>query len=337
MNYHIEPVTSDIVQREEIARFLSNFEGDTDGPDVWRLRLTFWWEQNPFYAQGLPKGWILRKDNQIAGFLGAIATDYIYNGKTYKALNATTWRVLDTDRTQSMSLFLEFFKHKNNYILFDTTPNDTVEKVLRFLEFNANTKISNIIFPLNHSKRNDIFNLAVNLWQHVNYFFLPKGNCRIVDINSDVKLQPAPDRYKEFPVKDKNYEYLRWLCNKNPSRKVIGYFNKNDELSSFVVTEPAFVKKHNVLQVIDYFIGDDNGTEVLSIINYITKINQKLAVDNQPNFLILTIFLSNAITVKKPFFIPSKNSSARLYYILPDELKRSEMLNYISDGDFVLF
>lgn len=337
VNYIIEPVTSDTTQREGLIRFLSGFENDTEGQDVWRSRLSFWWEENPFYAEGLPRGWVLRTEKEIVGFLGVIITDYIYEGRTYKALNATTWRVFKAHRAQSMSLFLEFYKYKNNYILFDTTPNDTVAKVLQFCEFKVNSRVLNMFFPLKRRSRGNIFDMSIDLLHNAYHLLLPNGECRVVNIEESVKLQEVPDRYREFLVKNKNYEYLRWFCRKNPSRRLIGCFNKNNELSSFAVIERALIKNRDVLRIIDYFIGDDDGKEILSIVNYICSNSHIFTDGDHLRFLILTTFLNNEIIIKKAFFLFSKKGSARLYYTLPDELKESRVLNYISDGDFALF
>ncbi|RMD57663.1 MAG: hypothetical protein D6828_03460, partial [Nitrospirae bacterium] len=91
---YILPITDNKEQRRRIVDFLSNFEGEKKDETFWRERLSFWWDKNPFYSEDLPKGWIVVLNGIIVGFFGVIVTNYTFNGKTYKALNSTTWRVL---------------------------------------------------------------------------------------------------------------------------------------------------------------------------------------------------------------------------------------------------
>jgi len=332
----LEPVTSDAIQRKNIVNFIVNFEDEKHDVNFWQKRTAMWWEDNPFYDENLPRGWILKAQEGIVGFLGVIVTDYLYGDKRYKALNITTWRVLKEYRNQSMRLFHRFYSYKDRHILFNTTSdNKAVQRIFQAFGFKANTKISNFIFPIRCNLSLNISNIALFFLQRLYSLLLPRADCRAISGGGGVKLIKMPDKYKKFLIKNKDGNYLSWYSSSPLSKKIVGYFNDNNELSSFVTIEEAMARFKS-LRIIDYFIGDDSGKEILSIINYIC--NNPCIISNAYNyrFLILSIFSGNEITIKRPFFIPNKKSHAKHYYSLPEELKDARILNYLAEGDVAM-
>jgi len=334
----IKAVTKENAQREAIIDFLSNFENERQNKDSWCRKLSSWWEENPFYEEEIPRGWLLEANGAVVGFLGVIVTDYLYQGRIYKALNATTWRVTKEHRSQSMSLFLQFYNQKEKFILVNSTPDDTVEKILQLAGFKSHKgRLSSVIFPLRDEtgglRPSAIFG---NIFQKLYRQILPQGDCRCADSQDKISFKAPDDRYKDYLVKRKDSSYLRWFLSLGSNRKIIGYFSKDNEISSFAVFEKSKVKDCNALRILDYFVGDKDGGELLSIINYACDHPGLLGDSANYRFLVLNFFPDNEISIKLPSLSLRKQSRSRLYYILPEELKDVRMLNYISEGDFGL-
>ena len=79
---------------EELTSFLSTFPEHECNPEHWRARLRWWWEDNPAFSEELGRGWILRNQGKIVGFMGSIPARFVANGVETIAFGGTTWRVL---------------------------------------------------------------------------------------------------------------------------------------------------------------------------------------------------------------------------------------------------
>lgn len=334
--FEVLPITSNIEERMAIVEFLVNFEGEERSSKQWYQRMAFWWEENPFFDESLPRGWILKANGKIVGIFGVIITDYEYQGKKYKALNITTWRVLKDYRNHSMALFYRLTSNRDKYILIASTPNETVEKVFQAFKFSSNKETTSMIFPVKCSIRESFLSVFVNALVKFYSVLLPKGDCRLIQNAKSLIFKDLASQVSSYLAKHKNSEYLEWYCFKYSPKEVVGYFNKNNELSSFVIVGREFKRKMHISRIIDYYMGDDDGRQILSIINYICTHPQNLNTVSGSRFLVLDIFSNNEEKIKKPFFIIGKKSRARHYYTLPQELRGAKMLNYLAEGDIGL-
>lgn len=120
---------------EELSRFLGRFPGETNGPEFWLERFRYWWDTNPAFSELTPRGWALRTGGGIVGFLGSVPCVIQCLGKRTIAYSATTWNVLPQYRSHSLRLFRQLVPEAQHSILFNTSPNPDVVKVLRALKF----------------------------------------------------------------------------------------------------------------------------------------------------------------------------------------------------------
>ena len=148
MKHSVESITSDAPARQELVGFLANFEDENRGEVFWQRRLAFWWDENPFSSRELLKGWVLRCDGKIVGFLGLILSEYIYRDKIYRAFAATTWRVEKEHRNASLPMFMKWHALGREFILLDTTANEEVAKILDRFKYDAEKTVLSHLFPL---------------------------------------------------------------------------------------------------------------------------------------------------------------------------------------------
>jgi hypothetical protein len=118
-----------------LARFLSSFEDETRAQDFWVRRFNLWWDANPAFQEGVPRGWVLCVDNTIKGFLGNVPSQVQLFGRTVTAFGVTTWRVLPAYRSHSLRLLHQALRCAKGSISFDTTPSDDVVRILKSLKF----------------------------------------------------------------------------------------------------------------------------------------------------------------------------------------------------------
>ena len=111
-------ITIDTVTEEDIiplAEFLQNsppFKATTK--ETWLRRFEIWWNLNPAWTDRFPRGWILKNDSSIAGFIGNIPVKFLISGKEKIAVAAVTWYVDPSVRgMSSLRLFNAF--QKQNY------------------------------------------------------------------------------------------------------------------------------------------------------------------------------------------------------------------------------
>lgn len=131
---HVGLVTLDVYP--SLARFLAGFAGETRSEQFWLKRFGLWWNENPAYHEGVPRGWVLWEENEIKGYLGNIPNEFQLNGEVVTALSTTTWRVAPTHRNHSLRLFYQALRCAKRAIFFDTTPSKDAVWVLKGLKFN---------------------------------------------------------------------------------------------------------------------------------------------------------------------------------------------------------
>jgi len=126
-------VTSD--DHAKLVRFVAEFPDEVRSEQFWLKRFRFWWDENPAYHEGVPRGWVLWERNEIKGYLGNVPTEFRLNGKPVTALCPTTWRVLPTHRNYSLHLLHHAIRCAKGSISFNTTPSEDADRVLKGLKF----------------------------------------------------------------------------------------------------------------------------------------------------------------------------------------------------------
>jgi len=122
---------------EALADYLASFPEETKDPLLWRDRFRLWWDENPAFSNGFERGWLVKNENEIVGFLGSFPSSFQLSGEATVVHNATTWRVSPPYRNFSLRLLSQQMNQAKDSLLFNTTPNEPVIRVLRSLKFRA--------------------------------------------------------------------------------------------------------------------------------------------------------------------------------------------------------
>ena len=81
---------------------------------------------------------MLREDDRrITGFIGSVPSQVQLRHREQRAFGGTTWRVLPDHRRNSLRLYLEQIEVQGSWLLFNTTANADVERVLDYLRFKS--------------------------------------------------------------------------------------------------------------------------------------------------------------------------------------------------------
>lgn len=129
----IRPVSLDDYPR--LALFLADFPNETRRGNLWLKRFNLWWEGNPAFGTDVERGWVLYNGGSIVGFFGVVPSRFQLLGKETRVFSTTTWRVLPEYRNHSLKLFFKAISTAKKSILFCTTPNGQVTKMLEPLKF----------------------------------------------------------------------------------------------------------------------------------------------------------------------------------------------------------
>jgi hypothetical protein len=119
----------------QLACFQSRWFRRSKEPQFWERQFRHWWDDNPAFGKNPARGWMLVSEKEINGFIGNVPSFFQLNGSSTVANNMTTWHVLPEFRNQSISLILQLIEHSKDTILFNTTPTNTVEKILKAMKF----------------------------------------------------------------------------------------------------------------------------------------------------------------------------------------------------------
>jgi hypothetical protein len=333
-DYDVIAITADKFQREQIVHFLAHFKDEEREESFWTERLKFWWEDNPFFSETDPRGWILVVDSQIVGFLGIIVNNYLYRNQRYKALNATTWRVKSQHRNISMALFLRFYALKDKYVLFNTSPTDNVAEVLETFKFQKMRTTYEYTFPLRQKSWINPIKIFYDIKGISQRQKLPEGNCRIVTEEDTFVVPDMTEMMSEhYLIKERSSGYLKWFCfdYERFHKTVLGYFVDDNKISSFVILDSCTKKR---IRVLDYFTLDSSGKEFLSMINYACT-HPEIFRHSQARYIIFRDFIEKGMLRHRALSqLKRKEEKVRHYYSLPPHLKEVHIMRTISQGDY---
>ena len=267
MGISLEIETVSNLHYNELIEFLSNFDNETRGSEFWRSRLFFWWDQNPAFSDKIERGWVLkRNDNKkIVGFIGNIPTFFHFKGKQIIVFNATTWRVNNKHRNQSLLLLFKYMFYSKNSIMFNTSPTNDVVNILKKSNFQQLPSLIKknsftILRPYSFirflkNKRKLLYILAkltspiLNIYQSIRLMNVYNVNIvkRITKADSQFDLLWEKSKKKYENTNVRTSDIINWYCfgNKNFKKILFGYF-KNGELQAYsifnIVIENKFTK-----------------------------------------------------------------------------------------------
>ncbi len=333
MKHSVENITSDAPARQELAGFLANFEDEDRGETFWQQRLAFWWDENPFSSRDLLKGWALRCDGKIVGFLGLIPFEYVHGEKTYRAFAATTWRVEKEHRNASLPMFMKWHALGREFILLDTTANEEVAKILDRFQYSAMKTVRNYFFPLRAARglKGTILR-GIGL---LNRFSLPQRPLKIVTLAEPFQIEQS--RAGAFWLQKKiSREYLKWFCSSpHPPKEFIGCVDEAGVLASYIIVQPDKYGAQDVLSVVDYFTTRCDDSELFALLRHVSSRSPRAHMfKGEFSFLMLNVLgMENFLDMKRLGIFYRRNQ-ARHYYSLPKSLDGIAKHCVMAEGDY---
>ena len=285
---------------ESLARYLMTFPDETGDLDFWRDRFRLWWEDNPAFSNGLARGWVLKNNDKIVGFMGNLSTSFLLAGKPIIVNSGTTWRVDSNYRTQSLRLFFELLKYSKETLLFGTTPNDTVSRVLEMSKFQllprggrrTSVLITNFekalgaLLPKNGGGRLMVKALAPIFDLIQQWRLTPADEKERLSVREVFKADPSFDELWE---KTKNrYPYtsirsakiIHWYCfgSQRFRKKLFGVY-KDGLLWGYAIFANPQGRRLNFLECLDFWCEPGEKNAVGLLIDYLRKYAQKNSFD----------------------------------------------------------
>lgn len=226
-------------------------------PFLWERRFRWWWDKNPAFKPGMERGWCLKDNDKIVGFIGVIPSKFQLSGRETTVLNGTTWAVLPEYRQYSMQLLAKQLNTDKDTLFFNTTMNELSLGIIKACKFRLlprglskeNKKHQSVIFlkPENvvqkKLKSSFLANSAGKLIDIYQFFKINKiKNSNLADINI---IDTADSYFDKLWEKTKNcfqntnirnQEFIKWHCfvNEDFKKTCFGYF-KGQTLLGYII------------------------------------------------------------------------------------------------------
>jgi hypothetical protein len=263
---------------QELALFLAGFHPETESQTFWLNNFHFWWDDNPAFENGFERGWLLRENGNIVGFLGSIPTCFQLGGQSMTVFNSTTWRVLPQARNQSVNLLMKLLNASKHSILFNTTPNQEVTQILKALKFQlipglADYRRSLLIVNFekvlssklgNSPARKVLAKLLAPSLRLIQGFRLRKLNeaeligvkqITTADASFDQLWLRTKDLYPNTNIR--TAEIINWVCFKKQDLTKLSFgCYRDDQLLGYTIFETKLSKKHSlkILECVDLWL-----------------------------------------------------------------------------------
>ncbi len=265
------------VEKDTAIDFLAGKYDDLKrGTDFWKLRTSFWWEKNPYFNNKMPIGWAIKSvEGTIQGFIGCVFTAMAFGQNHLCAVNLTCWHVEDGYRNKSLELFVAANSYENGDIFFNTTPTESVEKILKGFRYTkyipSGIELYTNLLPLNIGS----FNVFVNK-PAINRFLSPflslasyANSFLFLKLFSNKKYHIEFGLPEDLNKLDQLWEkskpdslvtnlrdalYYQWLSSgKFANKYTILRINENATTIATVVFEKISIAGNNILECIDFW------------------------------------------------------------------------------------
>lgn len=208
--------------RMELEAYLSGAIDETLPSGGWSARFGHWWDENPFAELHPARGWTLRQEGRLAGFLALIPMAYSVNGVQTPALAASTWVVDPACRNASLPMFMKLRQLGREVMIADTTPSPEVQALMDRAGWRAEKTVVRRYFST-------LPGMAGG-WPT-----LPHGLRVITDLG-EVSALPRPFQRDDRIEKWITLDSLRWQLHSPMHRhRFLGLIDEKGTLTSFLV------------------------------------------------------------------------------------------------------
>lgn len=346
-----------------LSAFLADFPDDETGSaGAWLERMRTWWDLNPAYEETISRGWLLRDQGGIVGFLGSIPWKFQLGGTPATVLAGTTWRVLPEHRGMSFALKRRQMDEQQGALHFSTTPRPEVARLLLKLGYTpmrgGPEDETHSVFMLNVEKFLQL-KLDGKPWaravaqcaapalkslQHLRSRRLRRCASAMVreldraDAEFDDLWERTRARYPSTHVR--TADAVNWYCFATPGLRklLLGCFD-GGRLSGFVVLQVAARRGLRILECVDVWI--EPGPRREAILGALAEKARQCAERESCDLLYLPHFdRAMAATYRRLGLLQRIGPRRPGYYAGPsalmDQLKPGNSYLVLAEGDYGL-
>ncbi len=294
----------------------------------WHQRLTFWWDENPFAHAHACRGWVLKDEDRVTGYLGAIPTLYQdVTGHPVPALIATSWAVEEDYRNAALPMGMMLQRQGRAVTMVDTTPSPEVQKLLAHWGWTAHRDVQHSLL---------MRGVPGDMLANVMSFVAPVlgQTLKIVtDVGRVSSIRPA--RPRQCLQKHVTPEYLRWyLASPMREHHFLGVVGPGGMLSSYVVLCQRVIKGLAAWAVVDWFTTCKTNVELRALVTWLLT---KSPVEESPwaPFISLTSFPGDDVWQGLPLAYTREEKVCHHHW-LPATLKGMPLRPVLAEGDWGL-
>ncbi len=328
MPCRVEPYADSPEAREELIPFLAREFASDPGALLWHQRLAHWWDENPFAGDSPCRGWILRHDGALVGFLGIIPTRYAHAGGMVPALIVTSWAVAKEHRNAALAMGVQIQKLRPDFLLLQTTPSAQVREVITRLGWTGETKIRRVAVPVGRAGR---------LWSAFGQKTWPSvaaGRRITTDVNA-VRSLARPWQESSRLEKWTTPESLRWYAGA-PSRlhQFIGVVDAEGRLTSFLWFTPRRRLGLPFWLLLEAFSTEPDAQELTALVGSLVR-SEAAPPGPKGALLLLTAFPQDARWSQVPRLFQDEAAVCH-FHSSPPSLQAVPKHTVMAEGDFGL-
>jgi hypothetical protein len=346
-----------------LSAFLADFPDDESGSaDAWLNRMRSWWDLNPAYDDSFTRGWLLREQGKIVGFLGSIPWRFQLGGQETTVFAGTTWRVLPAYRGMSFALKRRQMDEHEGVLHLSTTPRAEVERLLTKLGYEpmrgggddeTHSAIILNVEKLLRRKLNGtpsarvIAKRAAPVLKAFQKLRLRRlGRCahekvrelRHADAAFEDLWERTKSRYPSTHVR--TAAAINWYCFSSPElqKSLLGYFD-GDRLAGYIVFMPAERRGLRIFECVDLWIEPGPRTEVI-LGALVEKARRRAAVMSFDLVHLPHFDNTTAVTYRRLGLLQRSAPRRPGYYLGPaklmDRLTPANSYVVLAEGDYGL-
>ncbi len=306
--------------RQELAEWLSRNAPDTLDASGWCRRMGYWWDENPFASIAPDRGWVMRHEGRLVGFMALIPAGYAVSGTLTPAMIASTWCVEEAHRNASLPMLMKLRRLAECTLMADTTPTPEVQSMLQKIGWTPAKDITRHFVPLG------LFALPFRgKWPG-----LASGK-KLTRDPSEVRSIAAnfqrPDRIEKWITP----EYLRWFA-ASPMRRheFIGVLDASSCLSSYLFLTPKKIRSIPGWMEVDHFTTCDDYSEIYALIGEIVRKPSRLGSER---LLSLASFPGDDSWDGAPILHRRPEQVAH-HFSIPEAIKALQKHSVLAEGDW---
>jgi hypothetical protein len=248
--------------REELIPWLMDSDQEPLTHTQWKQRLAHWWDENPFADMAPRRGWTLRHQGRIVGFMALIPTCYAIEGRAAPSYIASTWRVDEPHRNRSLPMLMKLRPISATTLISDTTAIPDVQLLL---------KRSNWISCPNIQRHFVAMGMPGRILQRRSWPELSPGVFLTRDPR-DVFSVSSPCSSSTGIEKWITPDYLRWFAAGTMRRhEFVGAIDSSGCLTSYLFLTPKRVRGIPAWMEIDHFTTHRTPQELHALVGALVR------------------------------------------------------------------